>query len=202
VNHEYLAALAYATKAHGGQLRKGTEIPYITHPMGVASIVLDYGGTQEQAIAALLHDVVEDCGGVPRLDDVREVFGRRVADIVALCSDSLRDSGEKSEWCARKEHHLAHLEKYLTPVEAVVIAADKLHNLRSIHRDLISDGNAVWSRFKGGESGTRWYYAQMISTLSFVACDGTDTDGRPTGNGGIVWRITAELERMFGEVWP
>jgi (p)ppGpp synthase/HD superfamily hydrolase len=195
LNHEYLTALAYATKAHGAQLRKGTNIPYITHPMGVASIVLDYGGTDTQAVAALLHDVVEDCGGAERLADVREVFGPKVSAVVELCSDSLAEHpNAKQDWRARKEMHLQYLRDNLTPTEAVVIAADKLHNLRAIRRDLRNSGLAAafWSRFKGGESGTRWYYGEMISLLARI---GVDYEIDP--NAAIVWEIANECSRVL-----
>jgi (p)ppGpp synthase/HD superfamily hydrolase len=104
----YDAALAYATAAHAGQVRKGTAIPYITHPTAVASLVREFGGDQEQVIAALLHDVVEDCGIL--IDEIAARFGNRVADIVAGCTDGIPDgTGNKPAWRRRKETHIAHL---------------------------------------------------------------------------------------------
>jgi GTP pyrophosphokinase len=165
--------------------------------MGVASIVADYGGTQEQIIAALLHDTVEDCGGLPRLEDIRETFGERVSTIVAACTDSFAEvKDEKLEWRARKEAHLAHLRTFLTPETAVVIAADKLHNLRAIRRDLRTEGPKVWERFKGGEKGTMWYYAEMISILSEIGRPRffENTDVHDVSN---VWALASELEHTW-----
>src|SRR5215831_1039581 len=106
-------ALLYATHVHGGQVRKGTSIPYIAHLLSVSATVLEYGGDEELAIAALLHDSVEDQGGKARLEDVRNRFGPRVARVVAACSDSLADTAkgeQKADWKERKEAYLAHLQ--------------------------------------------------------------------------------------------
>src|SRR5215475_4004969 len=105
-------ALVYATHVHGGQVRKGTSIPYIAHLLAVSATVLEYGGDEDLAIAALLHDSVEDQGGKARLEDVRNRFGERVAQIVKACSDSLADTAKgepKAHWQERKESYLAHL---------------------------------------------------------------------------------------------
>ena len=107
-------ALLYATHVHGGQVRKGTTTPYVAHLLAVAATVLEYGGDEDLAIAALLHDSVEDQGGKARLDDVRNRFGERVARIVEACSDSLADTAKgerKAHWQERKEAYIAHLRK-------------------------------------------------------------------------------------------
>jgi (p)ppGpp synthase/HD superfamily hydrolase len=158
-------ALLYATHVHGGQVRKETSIPYVAHLLAVAATVLEYGGDEDLAIAALLHDSVEDQGGKARLDDVRNRFGNRVARIVEACSDSLADTGKgerKADWRPRKEAYLAHLR---TADEDIlwVSLADKVHNARSILRDLRKPdiGEKVWVRFSVDKEQTLWYYHSL-----------------------------------------
>ncbi|MGA8621744.1 MAG: HD domain-containing protein [Candidatus Sulfotelmatobacter sp.] len=152
-------AFRFAAEKHAGQTRKASTTPYIAHLMGVASLVLEFGGDEDMAIAALLHDVVEDCGGAPRLKEVRRRFGARVAKIVDGCTDS--DTDPKPPWRERKETYIRHL-KTADAETRLVSAADKLNNARSIvsdHRDL---GDAIWTRFKGGRDGTVWYYRSLL----------------------------------------
>ena len=155
-------ALLYATHVHGGQIRKGTSTPYVAHLLAVTATVLEYGGDEDLAIAALLHDSVEDQGGKARLDDVRNRFGEGVARIVEACSDSLADTGKgerKAHWRERKEAYLARLR---TADEDVlwVSLADKVHNARTILRDLRKPdiGEKVWARFNVSTKQTLWYY--------------------------------------------
>ncbi len=156
-------ALQLALAAHKNQLRKGTQIPYVSHVLAVASIVLDYGGDEDEAIAALLHDSVEDCGVDP--EDIRRRFGDDAANIVIACSDSLEmDPKNKAAWRLRKEAYLGHLDTAPPPV-LLVSAADKLHNVRSILKDFLELGHEVWERFKGGKDGTLWYYASLVEIL-------------------------------------
>lgn len=155
-------ALLYATHVHGGQVRKGTSTPYVAHLMAVSATVLEYGGNEDLAIAALLHDSVEDQGGKARLEDVRNRFGERVARVVAACSDSLADTarGEaKADWQMRKESYLTHLDTADEDVLRVSLA-DKVHNARAILRDLRKPevGDTVWSRFSQPREKTLWYY--------------------------------------------
>ena len=158
-------ALLYATHVHGGQVRKGTSTPYVAHLVAVAATVLEYGGDEDLAIAALLHDSVEDQGGKARLDDVRNRFGEGVARIVEACSDSLADTGKgepKAHWRERKEAYLAHLR---TADEDIlwVSLADKVHNARTILRDLRKPdiGEKVWARFNVSTKQTLWYYGSL-----------------------------------------
>ena len=142
-------ALLYATHVHGGQVRKGTSIPYVAHLLAVAATVLEYGGSEEMAIAALLHDAVEDQGGPPRLSDIRNRFGDRVADIVRSCSDSVVNTAagqQKEDWRTRKIRYIDHL-KTVDPETRLVSLSDKVHNARSILRDLRKPdiGSAVWA---------------------------------------------------------
>lgn len=156
-------ALLYASQVHGGQVRKNTSVPYLAHLLAVAATVLEYGGDEDMAIAALLHDAAEDQGGVRRLDDIRNRFGERVAGIVRGCSDSLVDSGQaKEDWRVRKDGYLHHLET--ADKDALLVSlADKVHNARSILRDLRKSeiGRAVWHRFKRGRDDQIWYYQAL-----------------------------------------
>jgi (p)ppGpp synthase/HD superfamily hydrolase len=158
-------ALLYATHVHGGQTRKGTAIPYVAHLMAVAGTVLEYGGDEDLAIAALLHDSVEDQGGKARLEDVRNRFGERVARVVEACSDSLADTGageRKAGWQERKEKYLAHLKTADEDILRVSLA-DKVHNARAILRDLRKPeiGEKIWDRFSQPKERTLWYYESL-----------------------------------------
>ncbi len=158
----YGKALAYAAEKHAGQKRKGTRIPYISHPMAVASLVLEYDGSEDEVIAALLHDVAEDCGGQEALDEIRQRFGMGVAAIVEGCSDTLESP--KPKWRPRKEAYLEHLETAHRSVR-LVAAADKLHNARSILRDYRSEGENVWKRFSAPKEDVLWYYGAVTRAL-------------------------------------
>ena len=148
----------YAAEKHAGQNRKASTIPYIAHLMGVASLVLEAGGDEDLAIAALLHDVVEDCGGTPMLKEVHRRFGPRVAHIVDGCTDSYEIP--KLPWRERKESYIRRLTKENAETR-LVSAADKLNNVRSILSDYRAIGESVWSRFHGGREGTLWYYRTL-----------------------------------------
>lgn len=156
---QFEKALLYATRIHGGQFRKKTKIPYIAHILGVTAIALEYGGNETEAIAALLHDAVEDCGGLPRLRDIERKFGKAVARIVNGCTDSV--TMQKPPWKERKEKYIAHLQKASRSTR-LVSAADKLHNARAILRNLREEGDEVFARFKGGKEGTLWYYRSLV----------------------------------------
>ncbi len=193
-------ALAYARSAHGEQLRKGTRISYIAHPMAVAGLVLTYGGDEDQAIAALLHDVVEDCApfadGVPHADAIEREFGARVAAIVLSCTDATAagKSGERGhasaerkleDWYARKRAYLAHLSG-ARPDALLVSACDKLHNARSIRVDLARIGKSLFERFNAGRDGTLWYYRELANRFAAL--------GSPVA--GELDREVSEIERL------
>jgi (p)ppGpp synthase/HD superfamily hydrolase len=152
-------AFLFAKEKHAGQTRKASGIPYLAHLMGVASLALEYGGDEDIAIAALLHDVVEDCGGAAMLQQVKRRFGSRVAKIVAGCTDS--DTLPKPPWRERKDRYLRHL-KSADDDTRLVSAADKLNNVRSILSDYREVGEFVWERFNGGREGTLWYYRALL----------------------------------------
>jgi (p)ppGpp synthase/HD superfamily hydrolase len=156
-------AYQFAAQAHRQQMRKGTEIPYLAHLLAVTALVLEDGGDEDQAIAALLHDAAEDQGGEVMLEEIRLRFGERVSRIV----DGLSDTFEipKPPWQARKERYLAHLREAPPEVRRVSLA-DKLHNARSILADLERNGEAVWSRFTTGKDGTLWYYHRLVETFT------------------------------------
>ena len=161
----FVSAMTYAHHVHKDQRRKGTGIPYIAHVLGVTAIAIEYGATEDEAIAALLHDAAEDGGGEATLAEIRAQFGDAVGDIVLGCSDSLvEDPEDKLPWLERKENYLAHLEHASQPV-CLVSAADKLHNVRSIIRDYHEHGDVIWDRFQGRRDGTLWYYETVADML-------------------------------------
>ncbi len=155
-------ALIYATQAHCDQTRKKTGIPYIAHVLGVTAIALEYGANETEAIGALLHDTVEDCGGAERLRDIQKRYGDDVANIVDGCTDT--DEVPKPPWRARKEAYVAHLKDSDTSTR-LVSAADKLHNTRAILADLRRHGPKVFERFSGKKEGTLWYYRALVAAF-------------------------------------
>jgi (p)ppGpp synthase/HD superfamily hydrolase len=157
-------ALLLATDHHRRQLRKGTEIPYVSHLLGVTSLVLEMGGTETEAIGALLHDAVEDGGGQPMLDRIRAEFGDDAARIVAANSDS--DAEPKPPWYRRKRDYIDAIA-HKQPDELRVSLADKLHNARAILLDYRTHGEGLWDRFKSGEGDSiRWYYRSLFEAFA------------------------------------
>jgi GTP pyrophosphokinase len=152
-------AFRYAREVHAEQTRKGTNAPYIGHLMGVASIVLDAGGSEDEAIAALLHDAAEDAGGRARLEDIRSRFGDAVARIVEDCTDSWDEP--KKPWAERKRQYVAHA-RTLAPSSLRVSAADKVHNTYAILRDLRTIGERVWERFNASPDDVLAYYQSLV----------------------------------------
>jgi (p)ppGpp synthase/HD superfamily hydrolase len=157
------AAVAFAFLLHRTQLRKGTDVPYVSHLLAVTALVLEHGGTEDQAIAAVLHDAVEDQGGHRTLDRIRDNFGATVAELVSALSDT--DLEEKPAWRERKERYIAHLTHI--PREAVLVAlADKVHNARAIVRDVTRGGATVWKRFNAETPAeVVWYYHALAQAL-------------------------------------
>ncbi len=161
LGERFESALTYALHVHGGHRRKGTSIPYSAHLLSVAALVLEDGGSEDEAIAALLHDAVEDGGGKERLDDIRCRYGSDVAEIVAECSDT--DVIPKPPWRERKEEYIAHLATASDSAIRVSLA-DKVHNVRAIVRDYREIGEALWTRFDP-DSDQRWYYGALLEAF-------------------------------------
>jgi len=181
-------ALQYAARLHGKQVRKSTPVPYVSHLLAVTAIVLEDGGSEDEAIAALLHDAIEDQGGDPTRQEIRRRFGENVTAIVDGCTDA--EVIPKPPWLERKKMYLEHLHA-ATPEVIRVSAADKLHNGRAILADFRQQGNAIWGRFKGGRDGTLWLYRRLVDVL------------REAGPSSIVeelGRVVSELERLVGVV--
>jgi (p)ppGpp synthase/HD superfamily hydrolase len=160
-------ALLFAADKHRKQIRKGSSVPYVSHLLGVASLVLEHGGDEDEGIGALLHDVIEDQD--VKKEELEAKFGLRVAEIVEGCTDGVPDeSGIKPPWRARKEAYIAHINSDLAPSIRLVSAADKLHNIRSIITDYRTHREELWQRFSGGRE-TLWYYHalsdQFVATL-------------------------------------
>ncbi|MGH3089913.1 MAG: HD domain-containing protein [Rubrobacteraceae bacterium] len=150
-------ALAHAARLHRKQTRKGSETPYINHLLAVAAIVGENGGTEDEVIAALLHDAIEDTGETK--ESLADRFGADVTEIVEGCSDA--DAIPKPPWRARKETYIAHV-KSASPSVRFVSSADKLHNARAILADYRVAGEELWDRFRGGREGTLWYYRTLV----------------------------------------
>jgi GTP pyrophosphokinase len=181
LGERFRQALDWAALLHKDQERKGSGIPYVSHLLGVCSLVLEDGGDEDQAIAALLHDAVEDQGGAPVLEEIRARFGNRVAAIVAGCTDT--DVVPKPPWRERKEKYIGHLRQASRDVLRVS-RADKLHNARSILADLRKQGDTVWHRFSVGRDSVLWYYDSLLAVY------------KDTGGG----RLADELERVLAEI--
>jgi (p)ppGpp synthase/HD superfamily hydrolase len=179
-------ALVYTHKAHATHIRKGSGVPYFGHLMGVSSIVIDDGGSEDEAIAALLHDAAEDQGGRDRLNDIRARFGDAVAAIVEDCTDSWVTP--KEPWAERKKKYIGHA-RTLGPSSLRVSAADKVHNAYAILRDLRNTGERVWERFNAGPDDILAYYQGLVRAY------------REAGGGRLVDeldRIVRGIEREMG----
>jgi len=178
-------ALAFAAHLHAGQRRKGSGTPYVAHLIGVCALVLEHGGDEDQAIAGLLHDAVEDQGGLPTLELIRERYGPEVARIVEACTDA--DTVPKPAWRPRKERYLGHLRESDARVK-LVSCADKLYNARTILSDYRGLGEALWPRFTASREETLWYYRALVAIFL------------PAGGGPLaeeLARVVSELEGLL-----
>ncbi len=186
LSKRFIRALGYTAKLHAKQIRKRTKRPYIGHLLGVASIVIEYGGDEDMAIAALLHDAVEDQGGLPRLREIQKKFGKRVARIVEGCTDAYAQP--KSPWLERKRAYITRLAGEAADV-CLVSAADKLSNARETLYEVRVDGDSVYDRFAGKKLGTLWYYRELLRVF------------HQAGTNPLVEeldRVVSELERLSG----
>lgn len=173
-------ALAWTSSLHRRQARKGPAIPYVAHLLAVCSLVLEAGGDEDEAIAALLHDAVEDQGGAARLEEIRRRFGDRVAEIVDGCTDAYEIP--KPPWRKRKEAFIESLAEASDSV-LLVVAADKLHNAQCTVEGLQVEGPRVWERFRGKERAV-WYYQQVTEALE------------RRGMGGLTRRLRSAVDAL------
>ena len=177
-------ALVFAAQLHREQRRKGSSVPYVSHLLAVAALVIEHGGDEDEAIAALLHDAIEDQGGAKTREEIRRRFGVRVTGIVEGCTDS--ETIPKPPWEERKRAYIARLSEASASVR-LVCAADKLHNARSILSDYRNVGEEIWQRFETRKEGTLWYYRSVLDVLVQA--------GR-TPIVGELGRVVSELERL------
>lgn len=184
LSSQFEQALIYAANAHATQVRKGTATPYMAHLLGVCSIALEYGANETEAIAALLHDAVEDQGGLERLEDIRSRFGNDVAEIVMGCTDSFQTP--KPPWEERKRAYLAHLPSASGSI-LLISASDKLYNAQATLRDLYRVGNEIWKRFNVPREKTLWYYRALANIYLQVG---------PARLNDELGRVVAEMERV------
>lgn len=185
LTERFQKAFRFAARVHARQKRKGTRIPYLAHLMSVAAMVIEAGGDEATAVAALLHDAVEDQGGLPRLSEIRRRFGPRVANIVHGSTDA--ETLPKPPWRERKEKYLRHLAQ-APPEVRLVSAADKLHNARAILADYRRLGEALWKRFHAGREEQLWYYTELISAY------------RQSPRDARIDPLVDELERTIAEL--
>lgn len=177
----FAEAFEYSFNLHQGQARKIRHTPYISHPMAVASVVIEGGGDEDEAVAALLHDIIEDCGGQPREQEIRSRFGDRVADIVVAVTDAW--TTPKPPWRQRKEATIEHLESANSSVR-LVKSADLLCNIRSLIAEYHERGEAVWQHFRAGREGTLWYFRAAAAAIR-------QSGGTPQLN-----QVESEIERF------
>jgi uracil-DNA glycosylase len=189
LSQRFDAAVAYARTIHADQVRKGTQIPYLAHLLSVAALVIEDGASDEDiVIGALLHDAAEDCGGRPRLEDIRSRFGDIVAQVVGGCTDTFEDP--KPNWRPRKEAYIEHLREAIARREPFVVVslADKLHNARSILADLREIGPPMFERFTAGRDQQLWYYRSLVEGFR----------GYPSRMADELARVVAEIGTLAG----
>jgi (p)ppGpp synthase/HD superfamily hydrolase len=184
LTQRFQEALNLATKVHAGQYRKGKDVPYIAHLLAVTALVLENGGDEDEAIAALLHDTIEDQRDKISLQEIRQQFGDKVAGTVDGLTDA--KTWPKRPWRQRKEAYIAHLRQS-SPSERLVSASDKLHNARSLLYDYRTTGESIWQRFNGGKEGTLWYYRALLEAFRAAG---------PTPLVDELERVISELERL------
>ena len=180
-------ALVFAAQLHKEQRRKGSGVPYISHLLAVTALVIEHGGDEDEAIAALLHDAIEDQGGPKAREEIRRRFGDRVTEIVDGCTDS--ETIPKPPWKERKRAYIARLGEASASVR-LVSAADKLHNARSILNDYRGLGEEIWQRFAGRKAGTLWYYRSVLDVLSQAGMTPLIEE---------LDRVVSQLERLAGK---
>lgn len=195
----FQTALDYAYQQHHSQLRKGPQpIPYLGHLLGVSSLVIEHGGTEQEAIAALLHDTIEDVGETA-MAEILSLFGPEVLEMVLGCTDASKEAKEqttdvKADWLTRKENYIQKIPEK-TPSTRLVALADKVYNARSIQEDFLELGDAVWSRFNAGKWGTLWYYRALTDAFKRTS---SEHHPRYLRLVKLLDRTTRETERLLG----
>ena len=179
-------ALAYAAHLHATQKRKGGTIPYVSHLLSVTALVLEEGGSEDEAIAALLHDALEDRAHFTSSEEIARRFGTAVAEMVVACSECV--GSPKPPWRDRKLAYLEHLRQ-ATPSVRRISLADKLHNIRSLIRDYRQVGEALWARFEGGRNDSLWFYQELLEIFR---------QGELSPNLDEYERLYHELRRLAG----
>lgn len=183
-------ALVWVVRLHAGQVRKGTSVPYIAHLLAVTALTLEHGADEDEAIAALLHDAVEDQGGEATLAEIQARFGDRIARVVDECSDSRRQP--KPPWAERKRAYLEHLPG-ASDSARLISACDKLHNAQAILRDLRVEGDRLWGRFNPDRDQVLWYYQTLADVFRRVG---------PCSIGHELNRVVAEIAQLAASVSP
>jgi (p)ppGpp synthase/HD superfamily hydrolase len=178
-------AIELAAKAHHRQVRKGTEVPYIVHPLAVAGILIRVNCPEHLVIAGILHDTLEDTPVT--LEEIRSQFGRKVADMVV----ALSEPDKKAPWEERKAHTIEYLEQKATPDVLLVAVADKLDNMRAIREGLESDGEAFWLRFNRPRENQKWYYQHLAGMFERRISTGAGV--------ALAHAFKLEVVRVFGE---
>lgn len=164
-SERFFEALSFAAEAHAGAVRKGTDVPYLSHLIQVAGLVMELGGDEDEAIGALLHDAAEDAGGEAALSEILTRFGPRVESIVRQNSDSITDEkAQKGPWRERKERYIAGIARK-EPSALLVSIADKIHNARSLSQDNRFLGDAHWKRFNASKEDSLWYYRSLLAAF-------------------------------------
>jgi (p)ppGpp synthase/HD superfamily hydrolase len=184
LTNRFEQALVYANRLHAHQIRKGSGVAYISHLLSVAALVIENGGDEDEAIAGLLHDAIEDQGGATTREAIRQQFGERVTEIVNGCTDA--DTIPKPPWKERKQKYIEHLRHASSSVCRVSLC-DKLHNARSILSDWRREGDAVWDRFTGSKTGTLWYYRAIVQVFQEIGSNSHLVDE--------LNRVVCELEK-------
>jgi len=184
-------ALAVAVSAHAGQIRKGSKRPYIEHPIAVARMIQEFGGSLEQIAGGLLHDTVEDSDLI--LSDIESDFGPIIAEIESDCSDSVGNPTQKKSWESRKVEHIRKLGRLpLERASLLVVACDKIHNTNCIVNEFGEIGDDVWRIFKAGPEKTVWYYSEILNVLT------KKREGLGLQSEAVVCEFRTNVEKMKG----
>jgi (p)ppGpp synthase/HD superfamily hydrolase len=189
LTERFIEAFQYAAEIHTGQKRKGSKVPYLVHLMSVSAMVIEDGGDEDEAIAALLHDSLEDHPDRTSPEEIRRRFGDKVLQLVIACTDTPADyrGGPKPDWRMRKESYLAHLRDGMRSDMRIALA-DKLHNARSMLEDYRRQGESLWSRFNVGKAEQLWYYRSLVEAFEHNSAHGPLFDEFK--------RVVTELERI------